>query len=68
MASFTAGDEALGSIILIEELFHRLAKSGVVPEAALADVVRSTVARLDTTDNFGAGAAVRHYFEYWLTE
>jgi hypothetical protein len=40
----------------------------VVPEAALADVVRSTVARLDTTDNFGAGAAVRHYFEYWLTE
>jgi hypothetical protein len=68
MATFKAEDEALGSIILIEELFHALAKSGIVPEAKLADVVRAAVARLDTTDHFGAGAAVRHYFEHWLSE
>lgn len=68
MATFKADDEALGSIILIEELFHAMAKSGAMPEAKLADVVRAAVARLDTTDHFGAGAAVRHYFEHWLSE
>lgn len=68
MADFKTGDEALGSLILIEELFHALSKSNVMPEAKLADVVRAAVARLDTTDHFGAGAAVRHYFEHWLSE
>lgn len=68
MTTFKAEDEALGSLILIEELFHALAKSGTVPEAQLADVVRAAVARLDTTDHFAAGAAVRHYFEHWLSE
>ncbi|KQV65166.1 hypothetical protein [Rhizobium sp. Root1220] len=68
MVDFRAEDEALGSLILIEELFQTLAKSDVVPAAKLADVVRGAVARLDTTDHFGAGAAVRHYFERWLSE
>jgi hypothetical protein len=30
--------------------------------------LRGAVARLDTTDHFGAGAAVRHYFESWLSK
>jgi len=68
MADFNTGDEALGSLILIEELFHALSKSGTVPEAKLADIVRAAVARLDTTDHFGSAAAVRHYFEHWLGE
>ncbi len=68
MTDFTARDEALGGLILIEELFHTLAKAGAMPEAELADVVRGAVARLDTTDHFGAAAAVRHYFEHWLAE
>lgn len=68
MADFNASDEALGSLVLIEELFHALANTGTVPEAKLADVVRAAVARLDTTDHFGSAAAVRHYFEHWLSE
>jgi len=68
MSEFTATDEALGSLVLIEELFHAMSKSGVMPEAKLADVVRAASARLDTTDHFGSGAAVRHYFEHWLRE
>ncbi|MDI7862721.1 hypothetical protein MRS76_12200 [Rhizobiaceae bacterium n13] len=68
MADFKAEDEALASLVLIEELFHMMAKSGVLPEAKLADVVRGAVARLDTTDHFGAGAAVRHYFVPWLSD
>ncbi|MCX7305817.1 MAG: hypothetical protein NTV73_16025 [Hyphomicrobiales bacterium] len=68
MTDFNATDEALGSLVLIEELFHAMSKSGVMPQAKLADVVRAASARLDTTDHFGAGAAVRHYFEHWLGE
>ncbi len=68
MADLKAEDEALGSLVLIEELFHALAKSGVLPAAKLADVVREAVARLDTTDHFGAAAAVRHHFEPWLSD
>jgi hypothetical protein len=68
MAEFKPQDAAFASIIVVEELFHSLAKSGVVPEATLADVVRAASARLDTTDHFGAASAVRHYFEHWLTE
>ena len=54
--------------MLIEELFAALSKSGVVPEATLADVIRSASARLDTNDQFGPAAAVRHYFEHWLRD
>jgi hypothetical protein len=68
MADFPAEAESLGSLVLIEELFHMLAKSGVLPEAKLGDVVRGAVARLDTTDHFDAAAAVRHYFEHWLED
>jgi hypothetical protein len=68
VANFRAEDEAIGTIILVEELFQSLAKSGIVPAAVMADVVRGAVARLDTTDHFGAGAAVRHYFENWLSK
>jgi hypothetical protein len=68
MADFTAEDKALGTMILIEELLLALAKSGVLSERRIADVVRATVARLDTTDHFAAGAAVEHYFEHWLIE
>jgi hypothetical protein len=68
MTQFKAEDEALGSIVLVEELFHALAKSGVVPESVLADVVRSTVARLNTVDKFDAGSAVNHYFAHWIVE
>jgi hypothetical protein len=68
MADFAAEAESLGSLVLIEELFHMLAKSGVLPEARLGDVVRGAVARLDTTDHLDAGAAVRHYFEHWLED
>jgi len=68
MADFSAEAESLGSLVLIEELFHTLAKSGVLPEAKLGDVVRSAVARLDTTDHFDAASAVRHYFEHWLED
>ena len=68
MADFSAGDESLASLVLIEGLFHALSKSGTVPEAKLADIVRAAAARLDTTDHFGSAAAVRHYFEHWLAE
>lgn len=68
MANFKAEDEAIGTIILVEELFQSLVKSGIVPAAVMADVVRGAVARLDTTDHFGAAAAVRHYFESWLSK
>ncbi len=68
MTDFTEGAESLGSLILIEELFHALARSGVMPEAKLADVVRGAVARLDTTDHTESAAAVRHYFEHWLRD
>ena len=53
---------------LINEVFRLLAKSDVLPEAKLGDVVRGAVARLDTTDHFDAAAAVRHYFEHWLED
>jgi len=68
MTEYKAEDEALASFILIEELFGALAQAGVMREAALADVVRSTVARLDTLDHFGAAASVRHFFEHRLKE
>jgi hypothetical protein len=68
MAQFKAEDEALGCIVLVEELFHTLAKSGVLPEAVIADVVRGAVARLNTVDQTGAGSAISHYFEHWLSE
>lgn len=68
MANFKAEDEAIGTIILVEELFQSLVKSGIVPASVMADVVRGAVARLDTTDHFSAGAAVRHYFESWLSK
>ncbi|MBN9000337.1 MAG: hypothetical protein J0H54_13400 [Rhizobiales bacterium] len=68
MSDFTAADEALGSLVLIEEFFSLLAKSGTVPKAALADVVRSASARLATEDHFGASEAVQHYFEAWLRD
>ena len=68
MPDFTAADEALGSLILIEELFSLLAKSGTVPKSALADVVRSASARLATEDQFGASEAIQHYFEAWLRD
>ncbi|MDR6664832.1 hypothetical protein [Rhizobium sp. 1399] len=45
-----------------------MVKSGILPASVVADVVRGAVARLDTTDHFGAGAAVRHYFESWLSK
>ena len=35
MTDFAEGAESLGSLILIEELFHALAGSGVMPEAKL---------------------------------
>lgn len=68
MADYKPEDEAIGTFILLEELFQTMAKAGVLPAADLADVVRGAVARLDTTDHFGAGAAVRHYFEGWLSK
>jgi hypothetical protein len=68
MTNFKAEDEAIGTIVLMEELFQSMVKSGVLPAAVMADVVRGAVARLDTTDHFGAGAAVRHYFESWLSK
>ncbi|MBB3561928.1 hypothetical protein LVY75_10445 [Sinorhizobium sp. B11] len=68
MANFKAEDEAIGTIILVEELFQTMVKSGILPASVMADVVRGAVARLDTTDHFGAGAAVRHYFESWLSK
>jgi hypothetical protein len=68
MVDFRAEDEAIGTFILMEELFQTIVKSGVLPAAAVADVVRGAVARLDTTDHFGAGAAIRHYFESWLSK
>lgn len=68
MTNFKAEDEAIGTIVLMEELFQSMVKSGIVPAAVMADVVRGAVARLDTTDHFGAGAAVRHYFESWLSK
>jgi hypothetical protein len=68
MADFTSGDEALGALVLIEELLTALNKAGVMPEAMLADVIRSASARLDTSDQFGPAAAVRHYFEHWLRD
>lgn len=46
--------------ILIEEFFQRMAKLGVVPEAQIADVVRSAAARMETSDHFGAAAAIEH--------
>jgi len=68
MSDFTAADEALGSLVLVDELFHAMSKAGVMPEARLADVVRAASARLHTTDHFGSGAAVRHCCEHWLSE
>ena len=68
MAYFKAEDEAIGTFILLEELFQTMVKAGLLPEADVADVVRGAVARLDTTDHFGAGAAIRHYFEGWLSK
>jgi hypothetical protein len=68
MADFKAEDEAIGTLILREELFQTMVKSGVLPATEMADVVRGAVARLDTTDHFGAGAAIRHYFESWLSK
>lgn len=68
MADFKTEDEALGSLVLLEELFSMLAKSGAVPESRLGDVVRSAAARLDTSDHFGASAAIQHYFEAWLRD
>ena len=68
MTNFKAEDEAIGTIVLMEELFQSMVKSGVLPAAVMADVVRGAVAMLDTTDHFGAGAAVRHYFESWLSK
>jgi hypothetical protein len=68
MVDFKAEDEAVGTFILMEELFQTMVKSGVLPAAEVADVVRGAVARLDTTDHFGAGAAIRHYFENWLSK
>ncbi|TCR92922.1 hypothetical protein [Rhizobium sp. BK376] len=68
MADFKAEDEAIGTLILMEELFQTMVKAGVLPAADMADVVRGAVARLDTTDHFGAGAAIRHYFENWLSK
>jgi hypothetical protein len=68
MADFKAEDEAIGTLILMEELFQTMVKSGVLPATEMADVVRGAVARLDTTDHFGAGAAIRHYFESWLSK
>lgn len=68
MADFKAEDEAVGTFILLEELFQTMVKSGLLPASDLADVIRGAAARLDTTDHFGAGAAIRHYFENWLSK
>ncbi|MBB3930450.1 hypothetical protein GGR25_001489 [Kaistia hirudinis] len=68
MAGFKAEDGALASLVLLEELFSMLAQSGIVPQSKLGDVVRSAAARLDTSDHFGAGAAIQHYFEAWLRD
>lgn len=50
MAEFKAEDEAIGTIILVEELFQTMVKSGILPASVMADVVRGAVARLDTID------------------
>jgi hypothetical protein len=68
MADHTGEDVALASFILIEEFFQRLAKLGIVPEAQIADVVRSAAARMETSDHFGAAAAIEHYFQHWLLD
>ena len=68
MADFTSGDEALGALVLIEELFVALGKAGVLPDTKLADVVRDASARLDTSDQFGAASAIRHFFQHRLNE
>ncbi len=68
MSNFTAEDAALGSMILIEQLFLALDKANVLPAPQIADIIRDTVARLNTTDQFGPGAAISHYFEHWFKE
>ena len=66
MVEFKIEDEALGTFILLEELFQTMVKAGVLPPTDVADVVRGAVARLDTFDHFDAAASIRHYFEGWL--
>jgi hypothetical protein len=68
MSDFNADDAALGSLILIEQLLLALDKANVLPAPQIADVVRDAVARLNTTDQFGAGAAISHYFEHWFKD
>ncbi|CAM5765069.1 hypothetical protein LMIY3S_01360 [Labrys miyagiensis] len=68
MSDFNAKDAALGSMILVEQLLLTLEKANILPAAQIADIIRDTVARLNTTDQSGAGAAVSHYFQHWFAE